>query len=527
MSTHDLSGGWQSSKTKKTKYVPSALQPPPPPAPQPQEHASGALLPPTPQPEFRASRDIPTLQTVILYMFVPAAGDSVSPKRHRCPPTVVGVEVDSTDADGSPSSPRGCMVVSGDVLFRPSAFVPPEGLGIVQLRRQGCFNQNGPADPLVAVVLKVPGPKDGDAEAIDFKSTQLVDLSMQSFGGTPDGHPINLWPAIRDDPFAFDLVHTYSVVRHTLDMVLSDLGIPESMWRWQWDRGGSFPCGNAPVTSPLQILCHAGEKANAVYHRGRRVLKFYYVKGTASSVRRTSYLCRYFDIVAHEVGHAILDSLKPDLYSIHRGQQGALQEAIADLTAIFAQLDIPVMCARVLTETEGNLRVSSSITAIGSRFAASSYDTTGRVVHDGEKEEVLGIRNAISDSTGSTCGSNPYHMANVFSGFVWDVLVSLYEGSTFTTDSDGDVRAPPDRLHRSAMAARKALFWGIGHHISSPTPCFVDVCNAMIAACRDLRGEFDDMAIVISQCAAKRELDLAGTTKKARQEIIYRLMGDF
>jgi len=146
------------------------------------------------------------------------------------------------------------------------------------------------------------------------------------------------------DPFTFDLVHCYTVARLVLDMFLRDLKLPD--WRWQWDK--DTPPNVA--RTPLRIVAHAGEKANATYHRGKRALKFYYltVGGT------TAYLCRSFDIVAHETGHAILDALKPKLYAQKAGQSGALHEAFADLTAVFAVLDQLDMCEDVVAETKGN-----------------------------------------------------------------------------------------------------------------------------------------------------------------------------
>jgi len=106
-------------------------------------------------------------------------------------------------------------------------------------------------------------------------------------------------------------------------------------WRWQWEESSS----DHQRRRPLRIIAHAGGEANAVYHRGRQALKFNF--HTDAALRARVYACRSFDMVSHETGHAILDSLCPLWYQFKgSGESAALHEGFADCVALFTMLDL-------------------------------------------------------------------------------------------------------------------------------------------------------------------------------------------
>jgi hypothetical protein len=81
-------------------------------------------------------------------------------------------------------------------------------------------------------------------------------------------------------PLQHDLVQVYAAARLTLDCVLRALSASNprlsNRWRWHWDKD-VLP--GAPMT-PLTLIAHAGEKANAVYVRSKKCLKLYFVTPT-------------------------------------------------------------------------------------------------------------------------------------------------------------------------------------------------------------------------------------------------------
>jgi len=197
--------------------------------------------------------------------------------------------------------------------------------------------------------------------------------------------------SVLDNNFSMDLVHSYTIARLALDIVVGDLralgvvggggsgsadgGHLSHGWRWQWEGkrnphhqqtslaeafdGSGNPLASAvgPTASsvlsrqPLRIIAHAGglnTNNNSAYHRGKRVVKFYFNQqqqrhtaggGSGGAIVRV-YTCRSSDIVAHEVGHAILDSLCPLFYNFRsEGEIAGLHEGFGDIVAICAGVE--------------------------------------------------------------------------------------------------------------------------------------------------------------------------------------------
>ena len=113
---------------------------------------------------------------------------------------------------------------------------------------------------------------------------------------------------------AFDAVHTYTIVRQVLTMFQRALS--EKM-KWQWNTGGN--------SAPISVFPNAGETPNAFYSRNERALKFFFFRPAGAGPNAPFvFTCRSLDIVAHEAGHAILDSLQPGWITSFDPQTGGL-----------------------------------------------------------------------------------------------------------------------------------------------------------------------------------------------------------
>src|SRR5258705_2259460 len=82
----------------------------------------------------------------------------------------------------------------------------------------------------------------------------------------------------------------------------------------------------------LMLIPDAGQKINAFYDR-ESLSFFHQTKG-----RRTTFSGASTDCVSHETGHAILDSFRPDLWSINMLEVAGFHEAFGDVTAIVTAL---------------------------------------------------------------------------------------------------------------------------------------------------------------------------------------------
>jgi hypothetical protein len=91
-------------------------------------------------------------------------------------------------------------------------------------------------------------------------------------------------------------------------------------WVARWAR--------SPDPKRLELSPNDGQDLNA-YYDGRGLRFFEYTTGA-----KTTYSGASTDVVAHECGHALLDQLRPDLWSSSYIETGAFHEAFGDCTAL-------------------------------------------------------------------------------------------------------------------------------------------------------------------------------------------------
>jgi hypothetical protein len=119
------------------------------------------------------------------------------------------------------------------------------------------------------------------------------------------------------------------------------------------------------VPNPMQVtLVGPGEDLNAFYSRFDGGLTFF-----RQAVRnRTIFSGESPDVVCHELGHAILDALKPQLFDAASTEVGAFHEAFGDMSGILCALQLPSMRQKVLSETQGRLNVTSRLSRLAEQM---------------------------------------------------------------------------------------------------------------------------------------------------------------
>lgn len=206
------------------------------------------------------------------------------------------------------------------------------------------------------------------------------------------------------DPEEFDSVHAFTVVRQVLTMyrrALNRNGVTQN-FNWQW---GPEPIGVHP---------RAGEDVNAYYTRGSRSLRFYYFHPGGDVSNPLVYTCRSFDIVAHELGHAVLDSLRPGYWNSWHPQTGGLHESFGDITSILTMVAQMDQCEAIIAESKGDLHVKTFFNSLAEQFG----EALGRV---------FGLRNADNDLTLSDVSDEVHDISKVFTGAFYDILADVFE----------------------------------------------------------------------------------------------------
>jgi hypothetical protein len=135
---------------------------------------------------------------------------------------------------------------------------------------------------------------------------------------------------------------------------------------WHPDVGPSLP-----------VRLDDGVDLNAYYARNdfpaediKQGLSFFHdtVRDAATNRQVTVFSGESPDIAAHELGHAVLDTLKPVLFEIASIEAAAFHESFGDMSAILTALQLPSVRQAVLEETDGNLRRNSTVSRVAEQL---------------------------------------------------------------------------------------------------------------------------------------------------------------
>lgn len=250
---------------------------------------------------------------------------------------------------------------------------------------------------------------------------------------------------------AFDAVHTYTIIRQVLTMYQRVL---KTKLNWQWNNNGN--------EDPIAVYPHAGETANAYYSREEKALKFFFFTPDKPTGASKVFTCRSLDIVAHETGHAVLDSLKPGWLSWDApAETGALHEAFGDLTSIFLVLSQLDQVEYIIAQTKADLHQKNILSGLAEEFGLA----IGRP---------QGLRNADNDLKLSEVTSEVHDLSQVFTGAIFDILADL-----FTANRDPRVRDSGEVLYQVGKYVAELTLRAL---IKSPDAdaTFKDVAEAMI-----------------------------------------------
>jgi len=198
-------------------------------------------------------------------------------------------------------------------------------------------------------------------------------------------------------------------------------------------RGADFwatrvPSGRWQVGASLPVLLDEGSDLNAYYDR--RALNFFHGPAPAAP-SRIAYSGESPDVVCHEMGHAILDAIKPQLWGAASHEAAAFHESFGDMSAILAALQLQSLRTAILQDTGGNLyrnsRLSRLAEQLGSAIRAQQPDAVDSDC----------LRNAVNSFTyedpielpqmapASQLSSEPHSFSRVFTGAFFESLAGM------------------------------------------------------------------------------------------------------
>jgi hypothetical protein len=195
-------------------------------------------------------------------------------------------------------------------------------------------------------------------------------------------------------------------------------------------RGADFwaprlPSGNWQPGASLRVLLDEGADLNAYYDR--RALNFFHGPSPSGTV----YSGESPDIVCHEMGHAILDAIKPQLWGAASHEAAAFHESFGDMSAILSALQLQSLRTAILQDTGGHLYQSSRL----SRLAEQLGSAIRAQQPDAVNPDCL--RNAVNSFTyqdpiqlpqmapAAQLSSEPHSFSRLFTGAFFEALAGM------------------------------------------------------------------------------------------------------
>src|SRR6185369_2078031 len=199
----------------------------------------------------------------------------------------------------------------------------------------------------------------------------------------------------------------------------------------QWELGKTLP-----------VILDDGVDLNAFYTRGdfQDAPGLHFFHATVGG--RTFFSGESPDVVCHEMGHAVLDAIRPQLFNAQTIEAAAFHEAMGDISAMLSSLQVPSFRQAVFAETAGMLNRASRLSRLAEQLGAAI-----RVGHPDVVEPDC-LRNAVNSffyrdpqllppsAPAGQLSSEPHSFSRVFSGAFLDVLAGMFklQGNPPTVD---------------------------------------------------------------------------------------------
>jgi hypothetical protein len=193
-----------------------------------------------------------------------------------------------------------------------------------------------------------------------------------------------------------------------------------------WHKTSSLDKWQSNVGLILPIFLDAGVDLNAYYNR--EGLSFFH--DTVSG--KTVYSGESPDILCHELGHAVLDALKPQLWGVASAEAAAFHESFGDVSALLSALQLPSVRQALLNETGGNLYRSTRLSRLAEQLGWAI-----RVRNGSDAVDPDCLRNAVNSlfyqkpeglpprAPASQLSNEPHSFSRLFTGAFLEALASM------------------------------------------------------------------------------------------------------
>lgn len=269
------------------------------------------------------------------------------------------------------------------------------------------YSQDGLAEQMLTTQMPAEGVSAGPA------NDRLIVVDPNREQAAPDEEGNMLY--LPNDP-RFTQVQTFVAADRANDFFVKHL---KRQPAWPFRR------------EQLRIRPEEGDMLNAYYSRTDGSINFFHHENP--KMGKTVYSGRSAEVVYHEMGHALLDAVRPGWISSYRDATGGIHEGFGDMLSIFVGLEDPRNLDKIIAETGGDLKQHNSVARLAEELGRSIWDERGQEQphHDYLRNAVNGLINADPETlpwrppNENELGREPHNYSRVISAAVYDVLASL------------------------------------------------------------------------------------------------------
>ena len=220
------------------------------------------------------------------------------------------------------------------------------------------------------------------------------------------------------------------------------------------ERGMRFwarfmPSGARWSTPDGQLRVHLDMDVdlNAYYRRRTSTLEFFH----STVGGRTVFSGESPNVVCHELGHAVLDALRPQLFHMNSTEVAAFHESFGDISAILCALQLNTVAQDVLAVTGGRLYHSTFLSRVAEELGWGIRQIRPQSV------EPDCLRNAVNSffyrdpatlppaAPASLLSSAPHSFSRIFTAAFYDAFAGMV-----TTDNPAPTVQSLQRVTRDA-----------------------------------------------------------------------------
>ena len=257
----------------------------------------------------------------------------------------------------------------------------------------------------------------------------------------------------------------------------------------------------------LKVNADVGDKLNANYQRSDHSVNFYHGQDTVTG--QVVYSGNSGEVVSHEVGHAILDSLRPNYHNSWSLEPKAFHESFGDVTAFLTSLQDPAVVDRVVAQTGGNLSKPNILSASAEELGKAINDNAGWNRTGGDW--IRNLNNTLKWADPNTLPHpekgehhdpsevtyEAYNFSRIWSGAFYDVFKSI------VNDNLKAGQSPKDALNNASAEGIK-MYARLMKEAPEGDFTFKDMANAFIKSDED--GNGGKHAGVLRQVFAERNI---------------------